>query len=59
MALFNRGNLLKDVSRFDKALADYERLLQLMPDFAPAYNNRGTIKMKIGDYNEAQTNDID
>jgi len=36
----NRGNTLRDLKRFDDALASYDRALAIKPDYAEALNNR-------------------
>lgn len=42
-AYVNRGNLLRDANRYDEALNDYNKAIELKPDFAIAYFNRGTL----------------
>ena len=37
----NRGNVLKELKRYDEALASYDRALVLRPDYAEAHSNRG------------------
>lgn len=37
------ANVLRLLTRFDEALAGYERALQLKPDYAEAYFNRGNV----------------
>jgi tetratricopeptide (TPR) repeat protein len=39
--LFNQGNALKDLGRFEEAVASYDEALALQPDHAPALCNRG------------------
>ena len=34
-ALYNRGNILADLSRFDEALASYDKVLAIAPEAAP------------------------
>ena len=40
-ALSNRGNTLKELKRFEEALASYDRALTVRPDYAEALSNRG------------------
>ncbi|MBB4196751.1 tetratricopeptide (TPR) repeat protein [Rhodoblastus sphagnicola] len=40
VALDNRGVILKDLRRYDAALADFDRALALEPDSLPILNNR-------------------
>lgn len=36
-AYFNRGNALQDLTRFDEALASYDKAIALKQDYADAY----------------------
>jgi tetratricopeptide (TPR) repeat protein len=47
-ALVRRGNDLRDMQRGEEALADYKRALELRPDDAFAYTNRGWLYEKQG-----------
>ena len=38
---YNRGVALGELTRFEEALQSYDRAIQLEPDFAEAYSNRG------------------
>ena len=40
-AYLNRGNTLKELIRFNEALASYDRAIELNPNFTEAYSNRG------------------
>ena len=40
-ALINRGIAWKTLGRYGKAIADYNRAIQLRPTDARCYNNRG------------------
>ena len=46
------------MGRYVDALADYEKAIHLKPDYAAAYNNRGTAKGALGRY-EAAITDFD
>jgi len=39
----NLGNGLKDLQRFDDALASFDKAIALKPDYAEAHNNRGIV----------------
>ena len=36
-----RGSIWRDRGSLDRALADFDKAIQLDPNFAPAHNNRG------------------
>jgi tetratricopeptide (TPR) repeat protein len=38
-----RGNIFYDLENDWKALADYERVIEIAPDYADAYYNRGIV----------------
>ena len=46
---FNLGNNKWDLGDKQGAIADYNQAIQIKPDFAYAYNNRGLAKYKLGD----------
>ena len=59
-AFFSIGCLLWEGGKAEKALSAYDTAIQLQPDYAEVYNNRGNIKSGLGshdaaldDYNEA------
>ena len=39
---------------FEGAIADFNRAIELKPDFARAYNNRGIVNRRLGYYNKAK-----
>lgn len=49
----NLGNALKELGRFDEALASYERALALQPDDADIHYNRGSALQTLGRHDEA------
>src|SRR5262245_8425408 len=53
-AFNDRGNALRELKRFDEALASYDKALVLKPDFAGALNNRAFVLMDLGRFAEAQ-----
>ena len=52
-AFFSIGYLLSKGSRMEKALAAYDKAIELKPDFVEAYNNRGGVFQKLGKYDQA------
>ena len=51
----NRGIALKELKRFDEALACYGKAISLDHNFADAYNNRGVVLYELGRFDEALT----
>jgi tetratricopeptide (TPR) repeat protein len=51
----NRGRCLYDSAQYDTALADVDRAIELDPDFAAAYYNRGRVHNAMGRSAEAKT----
>ncbi len=51
--LNNRGNTLKELKRYDDALASYDRALALEPGFAGAHHNRGVTLQELKRYDDA------
>ena len=49
----NRGNALTELYFFDKALASYDKAIELKPDYADAYSNRGIALSNLKRYAEA------
>jgi len=49
----NRGNIKKDLGKYQEAIEDYNECLKLKPDHYKALNNRGIAKKNIELYNEA------
>jgi tetratricopeptide (TPR) repeat protein len=47
------GDALHGMERFDEAVAVYDRLLMLNPDFGPAHHNRGNALLQMGRWDEA------
>jgi Flp pilus assembly protein TadD len=52
-ALNNRGNEYEKRGHHELALADYNRALEIRPDFAIVYINRGNVRQKMGEYEKA------
>ena len=47
---FLRGNASYDLGRYDLAIANYDKAIQLKPDYTEAYNNRGVAKAALGQH---------
>ena len=52
-ALYNRGNTLQELKRFEEALASYDRALAVRPDYAEALYNRGNTLKELKRFEEA------
>jgi len=52
-ALNNRGNEYEKRGHHDLAIADYNRCIEIRPDFVIVYINRGNAYQKAGDYEKA------
>ena len=50
---WNRGNVYSGLDRYDDAVRDFDRALQIRPDYVEAYNNRGTAYIDLGQYARA------
>jgi protein O-GlcNAc transferase len=51
--LYNRGNSLQSLGRFEEALRDYDAVLAHNPHAAEAHNNRGCVLEKLGRFEQA------
>ena len=49
----NRGSAKHDLGQSLAALADYDRAIELNPNYATAYNNRGNAKERLGQHDAA------
>jgi hypothetical protein len=52
MAPYNRALLMQDISRWEDAIADYDRAIALNPQFADAIYNRSMAQLFLGDFEE-------
>jgi tetratricopeptide (TPR) repeat protein len=52
-ALSNRGNVLKELKRFEEALTSYDSAISIKPDFADAYYNRGIALKELKRFEDA------
>jgi type IV pilus biogenesis/stability protein PilW len=53
LILFNSGVDLYDQGDYSKALQAYQKVIELDPEYAEAYNNLGIIYQEIGDFDRA------
>jgi tetratricopeptide (TPR) repeat protein len=51
--LNSRGMAQETLENFEQAKTDYNKAIEINPEYANAYNNRGNIKAKQADYNGA------
>ena len=49
----SQGLALNSSGRYSQAVPEYDKAIQLNPNFAPAYNNRGAAYNKMGSYETA------
>ena len=49
----SRESLIADKGDYDRAIADFDQAIQLKPDYADAYYNRGIAYHDKGDYDRA------
>lgn len=49
----NRGNVYKEIGNYQQAFTDYNKAIELDPEFAYAYANRGNVYLDIGHYLQA------
>jgi tetratricopeptide (TPR) repeat protein len=52
-AYLNRGNAYHSKGEYDRAIADYNKVIELNPKHADAYNNRGAAYEKKQDHGKA------
>ncbi len=52
LAYFARGVAYADSGRFDKAIADYNEVVRMHPNYAPAYYGRGAAYANQGQYDK-------
>ncbi|MCK4297406.1 MAG: tetratricopeptide repeat protein, partial [Candidatus Marinimicrobia bacterium] len=53
-ALFNFGNILKDLGKYTEALSNYSRAIRLRPNFPEVYYNLGIVLINIRKFREAE-----
>lgn len=54
LTYFKRGTVYLALGKAKNALADFDRVIELKPDFTAARLSRGTIHLKQADYDLAQ-----
>jgi tetratricopeptide (TPR) repeat protein len=47
------SNKLSELERYEEALESCERAIELQPDYASAWNNKGIVLNELGRYEEA------
>lgn len=52
-SIYSRGVAYMETRNFAAAKADFERVIQMNPNDAPAYRNLGNAKFQLGDYSGA------
>jgi tetratricopeptide (TPR) repeat protein len=57
LAYYNRGNYLTRENRFEEAVRDFNKAIELKPDYTEAYNNRGNL-FSNANRNEAALHDF-
>ena len=49
----NRGNILKELHRYEEALESFDNAIALLPNYAEAYSNKGNALQELQHYEEA------
>ena len=49
----NRGNILKELQRYEEALASFDKAITLLPHYAEAYSNKGNVLQELHQFHEA------
>ncbi|QGM45119.1 DUF6165 family protein [Methylocystis heyeri] len=52
-ALYNRGNALLSLRRFEEALESFDKALAIAPRYAEAHNNRGNVLQELNRHRDA------
>ena len=52
-AYYIRGNAYLDKGKYDRAITDYNKAIELNPNFTLAYMNRGFVYLRKGNYDHA------
>ena len=50
---FKRGNFKLKLNEYEFSISDFDKAIEISPDFAEAYLKRGDAKSSIGKHNEA------
>ena len=51
--IYNKGNALTNLGRYEEAIAEYDKALAVKPDYHDAMNNKGAALYSLGRYEEA------
>ena len=54
MAYYNRGTAYALLRKFKQAIQDFNKAIELNPNYAAAYNNRAYCYQELGDKAKAQ-----
>jgi len=61
-AIFKRANLYGHLKNYHNAILDYNHIIEIAPDFGPAYLNRGVLQSQLivmfDAFNNSQNNDF-
>jgi len=52
-AHYKRGDAYDDIQEYEKAIAEYNKAIEINPNYASAYYNRGCANAEMGQYSEA------
>lgn len=50
---YNNGNNFYDLEKYEEALVEYDKVIELKPDYVEAYYNKGNSLSNCGRYEEA------
>ena len=53
LSYYNKGNTLKNLERYDKALSFYDKAIKLKPNFVEAHYNKGNTLKNLERYDDA------
>ena len=53
VAYSNKGNILKELGRYEEALSNYDKAIEMIPSYAEAYNNRANTLQDLQQYDES------
>ena len=53
MLIIAEDLLKKNLGKYEEAIKDYDKAIELDPDYSDAYNNRGLAKYYLDKYGEA------
>ncbi len=53
LAYFQRGEAYAQLNDYDQAMENYNKVLEILPNFAPAFLARGELFSKLGNYDQS------